>query len=173
MDALRIVRKGMLSFTVGNLVVTRIDVNIIFKVEHKHSHSTGRRLLIDPAGNPILTLPRLRWQVFRGDSKESRDLIFSAKRSSGFQLKTTLHVFLANNTTENAPDLKIKGSWLQRSCVIYAGKSSTIIAQMHKKQTANLFAKDTSIVTISPGIDYAFIVALIVILDAINLDNGD
>ncbi|VVA14363.1 PREDICTED: LURP-one-related [Prunus dulcis] len=137
MDALRIVRKGMLSFTVGNLVVTRIDVNIIFKVEHKHSHSTGRRLLIDPAGNPILTLPR------------------------------------SNNTTENAPDLKIKGSWLQRSCVIYAGKSSTIVAQMHKKQTANLFAKDTFIVTISPGIDYAFIVALIVILDAINLDNGD
>lgn len=71
-----------------------------------------------------------RWQVFRGDSKESRDLIFSAKRSSGFQLKTTLHVFLANNTTENARDFKIKGSWLQRSCVIYAGKSSTIIAQV-------------------------------------------
>ncbi|CAB4284893.1 unnamed protein product [Prunus armeniaca] len=139
----------MLSFTVGNLVVTDIDVNIIFKGEQKHSHSTGRRLLIDSAGNPILILPR--W----------------------FQLKTTLHVFLANNTTENAPDFKIKGSWLQRSCVIYAGNPSTIISQMHKKQTANLFAKDTFIVTISPGIDYAFIVALIVILDAINLDNGD
>ncbi|KAL6278251.1 hypothetical protein ACE6H2_021852 [Prunus campanulata] len=94
----------MLSCTVSNLVVTDIDVNIIFRVEQKHSHSTGRRLLIDPAGNPILTLP---------------------------------------------------------------------LCKMHKKQTANLFAKDTFILTISPGIDYAFIVALIVILDAINLDNGD
>lgn len=44
---------------------------------------------------------------------------------------------------------------------------------MHKKQTANQFAKDTFIMTISPGLDYAFIVVLIVILDATNLDNDD
>ncbi|PON53566.1 LURP1-related protein domain containing protein [Parasponia andersonii] len=70
-----------------------------------------------------------RWQVLRGDSTESRDLLFSAKRSSLIQLKTELDVFLANNTREEVCDFKVKGSWFDRSCVVYAGESSTIVAQ--------------------------------------------
>lgn len=71
-----------------------------------------------------------RWQVFKGDSKDSSDLLFSAKRSSMFQLKTKLDVFLANNTKEEVCDFKVKGSWLERSRVVYAGESSTIVAQV-------------------------------------------
>lgn len=71
-----------------------------------------------------------RWQVFRGESTEPSDLIFTAKRSSMFQLKTKVDVFLANNTKEEVCDFKIKGSWLDRSCVIYAGDSSTVVAQV-------------------------------------------
>lgn len=72
-----------------------------------------------------------RWQVFRGESTESCDLIFTAKRSSVFQLKTKLDVFLANNR-EDVCDFKVKGSWLDRSCVVYAGDadSSTIVARV-------------------------------------------
>lgn len=71
-----------------------------------------------------------RWQVFRGESTKPRDLLFSAKRSSLFQWKTKLDVFLANNTEEEVCDFKVKGSWSERSCVIYAGESSTIVAQV-------------------------------------------
>ncbi|BBH06328.1 Protein of unknown function D [Prunus dulcis] len=111
-----------------------------------------------------------RMASFRGDSTETRDLIFSAKRSSMFQFKTKLDIFLANNIAEKAPDFRIKGSWFERSCVIYGGNSSTIVAQMHKKRTVQsvLFGKDNFMVTVYPGIDYAFIIALIVILDEIN-----
>ncbi|KAK6279602.1 hypothetical protein POUND7_019869 [Theobroma cacao] len=70
-----------------------------------------------------------KWQAFRGDSTESSDLIFTVKQSSMFQLKTKLDVFLANNTKEDVCDFKIKGGWSERSCVIYAGESSTIVAQ--------------------------------------------
>ncbi|KAK6266375.1 hypothetical protein QUC31_017212 [Theobroma cacao] len=70
-----------------------------------------------------------KWQAFTGDSTESSDLIFTVKQSSMFQLKTKLDVFLANNTKEDVCDFKIKGSWSERSCVIYAGESSTIVAQ--------------------------------------------
>lgn len=72
-----------------------------------------------------------RWQVFRGESTESCDLIFTAKRSSVFQLKTKLDVFLANNR-EEVCDFKVKGSWLDRSFVVYAGDtdSSTIVARV-------------------------------------------
>lgn len=52
-----------------------------------------------------------QWQVFRGESTELKDLIFSVKKSSVFQLKTKLDVFLANNTKEEVCDFKVKGSW--------------------------------------------------------------
>lgn len=44
---------------------------------------------------------------------------------------------------------------------------------MHKKHTVSsvLFGKDNFMVTVYPGIDYAFIVALIVILDEINAES--
>ncbi|XP_062005618.1 protein LURP-one-related 10-like [Rosa rugosa] len=128
------------------------------------------RTLLDAAGNPIITLRHKvkfihEWNVYRGSSKEPSDLVFSAIKSSMFQFNT-------RNTTMNAPDFKVKGSWLQRSCLIYAGDSSTIIAEMHKKDTVQsvLFGKDNFMVRVCPGIDYASIATLIVILDAINGD---
>lgn len=47
--------------------------------------------------------------------------------------------------------------------------------QMHKKQTVQSFVmgKDNFSVTIYPNIDYAFIVALIVILDEINQESKE
>ncbi|XVF37481.1 hypothetical protein REPUB_Repub20aG0011900 [Reevesia pubescens] len=172
---LAIVRK-VLTITDGNFVVTDINGNIVFKVKGAFLTIRDRRVLLDAAGHPIVTLKRKlmsahgRWQVFRGDSTNSSDLMLSAKRSSIFQLKTRLDVFLANNKKEDVCDFKVKGSWFERSCVIYAGDSSTIVAQMHKKLTVKsiLIGKDKFMVTVYPNIDYAFIVALIVILDGIN-----
>ena len=45
-----------------------------------------------------------------------------------------------------------------------------ITLQMHKKHTVTslLFGKDNFMVTVYPGIDQAFIVALVVILDEMN-----
>ncbi|XVF29658.1 hypothetical protein REPUB_Repub15cG0141100 [Reevesia pubescens] len=155
----------------GNLVVTDINDNIVFKVKGPFLTIYGRQVLIDATGNPIVTLKRKfmsahdRWQVFRGDSTDSSDLIFSAKRSSIFQLKTKFDVFLANNTKEDVCDFKVKGSYSERSCVIYAGESSTIVAQMQKKHNVKSVLKDKFTLTVHPNMDYAFIVALIVIRD--------
>lgn len=71
-----------------------------------------------------------RWEVFKGDSTDPDDLIFCAKKSSIIQLKTTLDVFLANNKYEGVSDFKVKGSWLEQSCTVYAGESNTIVAQV-------------------------------------------
>ncbi|XVF29657.1 hypothetical protein REPUB_Repub15cG0141000 [Reevesia pubescens] len=163
------------TFFRGNLEVTDINGNIVFKVKGPFLTAYGRQVLIDAAGNPIVTLKRKfmsvhdRWQVFRGDSTDSSDLIFSVKLSSIFQLKTKFDVFLANNIKEDVCDFNVKGRDFGISCVIYAGESSTIVAQMEKqkKHTVKsvLFEKDKFILTVHPNMDYAFIVALIVILD--------
>ncbi|KAK8609776.1 hypothetical protein V6N13_093190 [Hibiscus sabdariffa] len=172
---LAIIRK-VLTVMNGNFVVTDINSNILFNVKGKVLSMHAHRVLLDGAGNPIVTLKQKmmsahdRWQVFKGESTDASDLLFSARRSSMFQLKTDVDVFLANNIKEKVWDYKVKGSWSESSCVVYAGESSTIVAQMHDKDTVEsiLIGKDKFMVTVYPNIDYAFIVALIVILDAIN-----
>lgn len=71
-----------------------------------------------------------RWEVFRGDSTNASDLLFTVKKSSIIQLKTEMDVFLAGNTAEQVCDFKIKGSYFDRSCIFYLGNSNTMIAQV-------------------------------------------
>nr|AGV54542.1 protein LURP-one-related 15 [Phaseolus vulgaris] len=173
--------KKVMTISDGNFVVTDVNGNVVFKVKGSLMSLRDRRVLIDAAGHPLVTLRRKvmtahdRWQAFRGESTDDKDLIFTLKRSSFIQFKTKLDVFLANNTKEDICDFKVKGSWLERSCVVYAGESNNIVAQMHKKHTVQsiLIGKDHFMITVYPNIDYAFIVALIVILDEINEDEKE
>ncbi|KAL7583323.1 protein LURP-one-related 10 [Lactuca sativa] len=177
---LTIVRK-LLSLSDGNFAVTDVNGSVMFKVKSKHLSLRDRRVLLDAAGNPILSFQKKllsvhnRWVVFRGDSSDAKDIIFSAKQSSLIQFKTSLDVFLGFNEKENVCDYKVKGSWFDRSCTIYAGETTTIVAQMHKKHTVQSIAlgKDTFSVTVYPNVDYAFIVALVVILHEINEEKND
>ncbi|KAK1312567.1 Protein LURP-one-related 15 [Acorus calamus] len=107
-----------------------------------------------------------RWKVYRGRSFDEKDLIFSAKRSSFFQLRTSLNVFMAANKMEKVCDFKLKGTFSEDSCTIYKGDSSTIIAQMGKKDTLKsvLLGRDTFQITVEQNVDQAFITALIIIL---------
>ncbi|GLT32682.1 hypothetical protein SLA2020_073300 [Shorea laevis] len=179
---LQVVRKILSDIlTEGNFGVTDINGNIMFQVKGKFLSIRDRRVMLDAAGTPIVTLrPKLmtvhdRWEAFRGESTEEKDLLFTVKRSSVIQLKTKLHVFLANNTKGEVCDFRVEGSWLERSCIIYAGESNTIIAQMHKKHTIQsvVLGKGKFMVTVYPNVDYAFIVALIVILDGINNEDKE
>ncbi|CAH1446026.1 unnamed protein product [Lactuca virosa] len=177
---LTIVRK-LLSLSDGNFAVTDANGNVMFKVKGKHLSLRDRRVLLDAAGNPILSFQKKllgvhnRWVVFRGDSSDAKDIIFTAKQSSLIQFKTSLDVFLGFKEKENVCDYKVKGSWFDRSCTIYAGETTTIVAQMHKKHTVQSIAlgKDTFYVTVYPNVDYAFIVALVVILHEINEEKND
>ncbi|GFY83846.1 LURP-one-like protein [Actinidia rufa] len=167
--------KKVLTITNGNFAVTDANGNPMFESKGSLFTLHDKRIIYDMAGYPIVTLRQKilsahkRWQVFRGDSSDSKDILFSAKKSSLIQLKTNLDVFLAANTDEEACDFKVKGSWFQKSCTIYLGDSSTVLAQMHKKHTVQsmLLGKDTFAVTVYPNVDSAFIVALVMILEAI------
>ncbi|KAI3927113.1 hypothetical protein MKX01_029881 [Papaver californicum] len=177
-----VITKKLISITEGNFGVLDINGNTVFKVKGTLLSIRDRRVLYDAANIPLVSLQQKiltchrRWQVYRGDSSDSRDLLFSVKKSKLLQLNTTLHVFLASNTSEDVCDFKIKGSLLQRSATIYQGNSKNIIAQMHKKHTVEsiILDKDTYGITIYPNVDYAFIVALCAVLNEINMDrNGE
>ncbi|CAA0836228.1 Protein LURP-one-related 15 [Striga hermonthica] len=174
---LTVVRK-MLTLSEGNFGVTDVNGNLMFKVKGKLLSLHEKRTLLDAAGNPIVTFrqkmlsARSRWQVFRGESTDPKDMLFSVRRSSFLQLKTKLDVFLASNVSEQVCDFRVEGNWFESSCVIYAGKSNNIVAQMKRNHTAQslLLGKDNFGVTVYPNVDYAFIIALIVLLEEINTD---
>ncbi|KAK7294802.1 hypothetical protein RJT34_17699 [Clitoria ternatea] len=156
-----------------NFTVTEMNGNIIFTVKSSLVTIVTPRqhlFLYDAHGNPIVHLRRAllaandSWKAFRGKSTESRDLIFTRKRSSLFQLRTEFNVFLANNTSEVC-DFRIKATWLGHSWDVYIGHSDIVVAQINKK-LGTIFSREKYMVTMLPNIDYAFVVALIVTLES-------
>ncbi|XP_009629283.1 protein LURP-one-related 15-like [Nicotiana tomentosiformis] len=146
--------------------------NIVFTIEKVLGFFRSNKVLVfDAAGVPLVTLKskKFTWhsrkQAFKGDSTDKKDLIFSAKTSSMFQFTTKLDVFLANNISEEVCDFWMKTNYMESTCDIFAGQSSTLIARMKKKYI--LLGRDKLIMTVNPNVDYAFIVSLIVILQEI------
>ncbi|WOL16615.1 hypothetical protein Cni_G25403 [Canna indica] len=174
------VTKKALSLTDSDFSVTDVNGNVLFKVKGVIFSLRDRCVLLDAAGNPLLTMQQKilsahrRWQVFRGESTDPKDALFSVRKSRLLQFKTELDVNMAANPNEDACDFKIKGSYFERSCTIYLGDSNCIVAQMSRKHTVKnvLLGKDTFGVTVYPNVDYAFIASLIVILDEINKDRS-
>ncbi|GAB2247810.1 hypothetical protein Droror1_Dr00007692 [Drosera rotundifolia] len=170
-----VITKKVFSLENGEFNVTDINGNLIFSVERYFFSTAARHVLNDASGIPLVTLRRKifsahrRWQVFKGDSTDSKDLIFSVKKSSQFQFKTNLDVFLASNTDENVPDFLVKREFRDASCTVYLGNSSAVLAQMQKQRSLKnlLLHKYTYGVTVSPGVDSAFIAALILALHEI------
>ncbi|XP_076922195.1 protein LURP-one-related 10-like [Bidens hawaiensis] len=170
--------KKLLTLCDGNFGVTDVDGNLMFKLKGKLLSVHGKRMLVDAAGNRILTLQkkltsaRKRWQCFRGDSTNPRDHVFSAKQVNRTQFKTSLDVYLASNRNQDVVDFTVKGNWFEKRCTVYAGESTTVIAELNKKQNAQFmaFGVDTYAITVYPNVDYAFVVALMAILNEINDD---
>ncbi|XP_050372577.1 protein LURP-one-related 15-like [Argentina anserina] len=175
-----IITEKMMTIKEGAFTVSDVNGNLMFQIKGSLFSLHDRRTLLDGAGTPIVSFRQKimtthrRWNVFRGDSSDAKNLLFTVKKSSLFQMKTELDVFLAGNTSnEKAFDFKIKGSWGERSCTIY-DRNNTIIAQMHKKHDLKsmFFGRDAFSVTVYPHVDYAFVVAIVVVLHEINMDRS-
>ncbi|KAI4356109.1 hypothetical protein L6164_000156 [Bauhinia variegata] len=123
-----------------NLKVDR-DNGTTYKDNYKHFNVKKlsptlhhRHVLQDAAGNTIVTLYKKkmsmhkRWEVYKGENGDSNNLLFSVKELSMLQEKIKLDVFLANNSTGEVCDFKIKAT--EKSCVIFAGKDERIIAEI-------------------------------------------
>ncbi|CAI8583041.1 unnamed protein product [Vicia faba] len=154
-----------------NFTVTDTNNNVIFKVKSPLvTMVTPRqhRFLYDANRNPVVHLRRSllaaddKWKAYRGESEAPQDLIFTRERSSFMQLRTKLNVVLANNTTQVC-DFTVRGNFFQNSWKVYIGNSDNLVAKI-KKELGTMFITEKFMVTVSPNIDYAFIVALVVTL---------
>lgn len=170
------VQKRVISFSGGDFNVLDSNGNLLLAVDGRVLTVRDTRILRDKQGNLLVTLRKKllslheTWEAYRGEGTRQANLIFSARKSALFQLRTSLKVFLGNNSHS---DFKVKGSFFERSCTIYQG--TTVIAQMRRNYTVSqvLMGRDTFTVTVYPGVDYVFIVALVVILDEINKESRE
>ncbi|BAT83953.1 hypothetical protein VIGAN_04120300 [Vigna angularis var. angularis] len=126
-----------------------------------------RCVLCDAGGNSILTLywkimtMHRRCQVYMGESNDSSRLLFSVKKAELLQSGVMrLEVFLAYNKKESECDFRVDVVSGKRSCHVYAGESPTVVASMQNNGGFNVF--------VYRNVDYAFIVALLMIVKDIN-----
>ncbi|CAL4936703.1 unnamed protein product [Urochloa decumbens] len=165
-----------LSMSGSDFAVTDADTGaLVLRVDGVLFSLRRRCLLVDADRKPVLTVQEsalmlsTRWKVFRGDSTSRRDLLFTVVKPSMIQLRgpTKVSVFLASNDAEHACDFRITGSYHDGACAVSLGDSDTVIAKIDRRFSvvSALLGKNTYSVTVNPGIDYAFIVALVVILD--------
>ncbi|KAM0921388.1 hypothetical protein ACQ4PT_006890 [Festuca glaucescens] len=166
------VTKKAFGLSVGDYNVTDASGAVVLRVKGEFFSSRRRRVVLDADGRLLLTMRgkafsfHSSWEVFRGGSTNGSNLLFTVKRSSVIQLNASLDIFLAANRAEKVCDFKIKGSYFNRSCALYHGTTSIMIAQMNRQFV--LLGKDSCTVTIVPNVDHAFITSLVVILDEIN-----
>nr|XP_034580725.1 protein LURP-one-related 15-like [Setaria viridis]TKW31234.1 hypothetical protein SEVIR_2G092000v2 [Setaria viridis] len=147
-----------MSLTLGG-TVTDASGAAVLRVDAPLFGFLHRFVLAGVAGRPILSIQKkaFRWEAFGGDSRDARDLLFTARRSPIFQVRTQMGVFLAPNTAWQgaACGFTMKCSYLDRSCDVYLGKSSTKIAQVRRKFSAAgvLLGKEKFSVTVFPNVD--------------------
>ncbi|KAK1426511.1 hypothetical protein QVD17_15185 [Tagetes erecta] len=171
--------RNSLTVADGNLsCVLDVNGNVIFIIKDKNFSLHDRHILLDASEIPILTFQKKhrsmhrRWQAFRRDSTCAKDLIFSTKKTSVIQRVTELSVFLSDNKEEVVGDYKVAGDWKNRSCTVYSYDGSTILAEMHDKHLDPCIQSDKNTygISVSPNVDYALVVALMVILYEVNKD---
>lgn len=177
---LKVIRK-IFSATEGKFSVTDLQGSSYFSVQGKFWTMRERRTLVDAYGHPLVSFRQKtislhdRWVAYKGENTRSQDKLFTVKRSSMMQQNGTLEVFLADSKRGDICDFKIKGSWFDKSFLIYSGKTNVIVAEMHKNFSVQslVLDKDTYILSLQANIDHAFIVSLLVIFDGIVQDDKD
>lgn len=107
-----------------------------------------------------------RWEGFLGERTDGQKPIFSVKRSSIIgRSGVTVEVY-----ERQGEEYQIEGSFAQRCCTILnAGKES--VAEIRRKVDASthvVLGTDVFSLCLKPGIDGAFAMGLVLVLDQIN-----
>lgn len=152
------------------------DGNCLFKMDGHAFSVRDKCTLLNREGCPVLTARKKlmsmhdTWEVYAGDKCEAESRLFEVKKSSFFQLKTSLDVLLNGNSNDDCPDFRIKGNFFEREAQILKGE--TVIAEVKRKFSVGNVIMDKHVfcVEVRPHIDLAFIATLIVILHEISDD---
>ncbi|CAN1325600.1 Protein LURP-one-related 14 [Linum perenne] len=145
--------------------------NLLLRVEGGVWNLRMKRVFRDPSGFPLLTLYGKsitfwhKWSAYANDDIPDDNLLFTVKQSHPLQIKKDLNVYLSKTGLVDAPDFNVTGSYTSLSFKVYKGHR--ILAEVKHNFTLESFYKGKERFTIKvyPEVDYAFIIALLVIID--------
>ncbi|KAI5574702.1 hypothetical protein POPTR_010G182300v4 [Populus trichocarpa] len=166
-----IVKKKIKKLSNAQFEVFDLSGNLLLQVDGGVWNFQLKRVLRDPAGFPILTIRGKvltlwhKWKAHAGESTDDSNVLFTVKQSHPLQIKKAINVFLTNNSKKKEPDFHISGSYTSLSFKVYEGRR--LIAEVKHNFTLESFCKgkERYKVKVYPEVDYAFVVALLVILD--------
>lgn len=134
-------------------------------------------VLMDALGKCLLTVRRKRpslhqrWEGFQGERSEGQKPIFSVRRSSIIG-RASITVDVYGDPDE---EYQIEGSFSQRCCT-FCNASGETVAEIKRKVDASknvVLGKDVFTLLVKPGVDAAFLMGLVLILDHIDGDDED
>ncbi|KAJ0266229.1 hypothetical protein HA466_0002630 [Hirschfeldia incana] len=166
------VKKKCKGLSGAKLEVVDLNSNVVLRVDGPHDSFSKKRVLRDPAGYPLLTMREKLtslhdgWTVHRGEGSDPTELMFTVKRSNALQWRARLDVFFQSHHLPG--NFSVVGTYFDDSAKVY--HSNAVIAEVKEKTTFGGFfkGKQDFVVRINPGVDYAFVVSLLVILNETN-----
>ncbi|KAG6551871.1 hypothetical protein Mapa_006485 [Marchantia paleacea] len=151
-----------LVWTDGVFKVKDVKGNLLFKMD-KSSVLCCNLVVYDPDGGVIMSLKRKiftfmdTWRAYRGkNSQRSEDRLFTITRSSFMQWKPHFTIFLPGKGNDQ---FTLSGDFLRTHFKIR--HNGDIIAEAVQKRVI-CFKKEIA-VRVGPGVDQAFVAALLVI----------
>ncbi|XP_057827958.2 protein LURP-one-related 5-like [Cryptomeria japonica] len=146
-----------------------------FRVDNYASNVKSEVLLMDAAGQLLLTLRRKkwslrkRWEALRGDPVRSEKPKFSVTKSLDFSNKTTANVFVDGSKQIKYCHYQMEGSLCKASCTIL-NKAGEIIAQIKRKEAKCdiMLGNDVLSLFIEAGVDQAFVMGLLIMFNQID-----
>ncbi|XP_011015951.1 PREDICTED: protein LURP-one-related 14-like [Populus euphratica] len=166
-----IVKKKIKKLSNAQFEVFDLSGNLLLQVDGGVWNFQLKRVLRDPAGFPILTIRGKvltlwhKWKAHAGESTDDSSVLFTVKQSRPLQIKKAINVFLTPTSKKKEADFHISGSYTSLSFKLYEGRR--LIAEVKHNFTLESFCKgkERYKVKVYPEVDYAFVVALLVILD--------
>ncbi|GLJ13713.1 hypothetical protein SUGI_0218830 [Cryptomeria japonica] len=158
----------------GDIIINDSDSFPFARADARQCRLQEKRLLRNASGKPLLTLKRKllsinnEWEVYRGETTDPAKLLLRARASYSLERKTAVKVYMAYNNDDEQWNFIVKGDYIERESVFYYGART--IAELSRKRGPDneMLGRDTFQITVEPGVDYVFIMALVVILDEVN-----
>ncbi|KAK8959690.1 Protein LURP-one-related 8 [Platanthera guangdongensis] len=170
-------RKSLL-FNCDGFTVFDGKGNLIYRVDnYTKSGNKGEIVLMDAAGNPLLTIRRKKlslgehWQIYNGEEAE-RPLFSVRKHVRLIQSKCLAHVTSCRGlppaiVCDAGEGYEVEGSYGQRRCRIYDEKRRTV-AEIRRKEAMGggvAFGLDVFRLIVRPGFDPAVAMAIVMLLE--------
>lgn len=173
--------KKSLVYSCNGFTVFNSSGNLVFRVDSYPSDPKNEVVLMDAAGMALLTMRRKRlslrneWQGFLGEPRDVQkplfivrtapSLLISSKRSTEVYVRSS-----AKGKKKNKPNFvyRVEGCYAKRSFTLL-NRLNEPVAEVNPKQVRSdiRLGQDVFNLTVRPGYNQAFAMALIIVLDQI------